>query len=64
MQQKDLFQDLGTLVSSAPPSRLADYNIDDSSIELMADKAMIYGDFGNFQKLTRADVVKIYQISL
>ena len=27
----------------------------------MADKAMIYGDFGNFQKLTRADVMKIYQ---
>lgn len=51
-------------VSIGAPSRLADYNIDDSTIELMADKAMIYGDFGNFQKLTRADVVKIYQMSL
>jgi alcohol dehydrogenase YqhD (iron-dependent ADH family) len=46
------------------PSRLANYDIDASSIELMADKAMIYGDFGNFQKLTRSDVVNIYKMSL
>ncbi|WNR44473.1 iron-containing alcohol dehydrogenase [Paenibacillus roseipurpureus] len=50
--------------SIGAPSRLADYNIDDTTIELMADKAMIYGDFGNFRKLTRADVVEIYRMSL
>jgi alcohol dehydrogenase YqhD (iron-dependent ADH family) len=51
-------------ISIGAPSWLADYDIDASSIELMADKAMIYGDFGNFQKLTRADVVNIYKMSL
>jgi alcohol dehydrogenase YqhD (iron-dependent ADH family) len=51
-------------ISIGAPSRLADYDIDASSIELMADKAMIYGDFGNFQKLTRSDVVNIYKMSL
>jgi len=50
--------------SIGAPSRLADYDIDDSTIELMADKAMIYGDFGNFKKLTREDVVQIYRMSL
>jgi alcohol dehydrogenase YqhD (iron-dependent ADH family) len=51
-------------ISIGAPSRLADYDIDASSIELMADKAMIHGDFGNFQKLTRSDVVNIYKMSL
>jgi alcohol dehydrogenase YqhD (iron-dependent ADH family) len=50
--------------SIGAPSRLANYDIDASSIELMADKAMVYGDFGNFQKLTRSDVVNIYKMSL
>ncbi|WP_145028400.1 iron-containing alcohol dehydrogenase [Paenibacillus sp. Y412MC10] len=50
--------------SIGAPARLADYDIDDSSIELMADKAMVYGDFGNFKKLTRDDVVNIYRMSL
>ncbi|SDO03147.1 Alcohol dehydrogenase YqhD, Fe-dependent ADH family [Paenibacillus sp. yr247] len=52
------------LTSIGAPSRLADYNIDDSTIELMADKAMVYGDFGNFKKLTRDDAVNIYRMSL
>ncbi|TXK83929.1 iron-containing alcohol dehydrogenase [Paenibacillus sp. N3.4] len=52
------------LTSIGAPSRLADYDIDDSTIELMADKAMIYGDFGNFKKLNREDVVNIYRMSL
>ncbi|MCY9665519.1 iron-containing alcohol dehydrogenase [Paenibacillus alginolyticus] len=52
------------LVSIGAPSRLSDYDIDDSTIELMADKAMVYGDFGNFKKLTREDVVNIYRMSL
>ncbi|UJF33468.1 iron-containing alcohol dehydrogenase [Paenibacillus hexagrammi] len=50
--------------SIGAPSRLADYDIDDSTIETMADKAMVYGDFGNFKKLTREDVVNIYRMSL
>lgn len=50
--------------SLSAPSRLADYGIDDSTIELMADKAMIYGDLGNFKKLSRSDVLHIYRMSL
>jgi alcohol dehydrogenase len=46
------------------PSRLADYDIDDSQIELMADKAMVYGEFGKFKKLNREDVLAIYRASL
>lgn len=50
--------------SIGAPSRLADYNIDDSSIDIMADKAMVYGEFGFFKKLNRDDVVQIYRMSL
>lgn len=46
------------------PNRLQDYQIDDSQIELMADKAMVYGEFGNFKKLNREDVLAIYKASL
>lgn len=50
--------------SIGAPSRLADYEIDNSKIELMADRAMARGEFGNFKKLNRQDVVSIYQASL
>jgi alcohol dehydrogenase len=50
--------------SIGAPSRLADYDIDDSKLEVMADKAMINGEFGNFTKLKKDDVLKIYQMSL
>jgi alcohol dehydrogenase YqhD (iron-dependent ADH family) len=50
--------------SIGAPSQLADYDIDASTIETMADKAMVYGEFGNFKKLDRADVVAIYKASL
>ncbi|MEH7247458.1 iron-containing alcohol dehydrogenase [Neobacillus niacini] len=50
--------------SIGAPARLADYQIDDSKIELMADKAMVYGEFGTFTKLNREDVVAIYRESL
>jgi alcohol dehydrogenase len=50
--------------SIGAPSRLADYDIDDSKLEVMADKAVINGDFGNFTKLNKEDVLKIYQMSL
>lgn len=50
--------------SIGAPSRLADYDIDDSKIELMADKAMANGEFGTFKKLNRDDVLAIYRASL
>jgi len=50
--------------SIGAPSRLADYDIDDSQIEVMADKAMVYGEFGTFTKLNREDVLAIYRASL
>jgi alcohol dehydrogenase len=50
--------------SIGAPSRLADYKIDDSQIEVMTDKAMVNGEFGNFKKLNRDDVRSIYQASL
>lgn len=37
--------------SIGAPSRLSDYDIDDSQLDLMADKAMVNGEFGNFNKL-------------
>jgi alcohol dehydrogenase YqhD (iron-dependent ADH family) len=46
------------------PSRLADYDIDDTKLELMADRAMENGEFGNFTKLNREDVLAIYRASL
>lgn len=50
--------------SVGAPSRLADYDIDDSKLELMADKAMANGAFGHFKQLNREDVVAIYRSSL
>jgi alcohol dehydrogenase len=50
--------------SIGAPARLADYEIDDSKIDLMADRAMVYGEFGNFKKLNREDVLAIYRESL
>ena len=46
------------------PSRLADYDIDDSKLEIMADKAMANGEFGHFKKLNKKDVVSILKASL
>lgn len=50
--------------SIGAPSRLADYEIDDSQLEIMADKAMVNGEFGNFAKLNKQDVLAIYRASL
>ncbi|TKC13824.1 iron-containing alcohol dehydrogenase [Robertmurraya kyonggiensis] len=50
--------------SIGAPSRLADYDIDDSQLEVMADKAMINGEFGGFKKLNHEDVLAIYRASL
>ncbi|MCJ8008969.1 iron-containing alcohol dehydrogenase [Lederbergia wuyishanensis] len=50
--------------SIGAPSRLADYDIDGSKLDVMTDKAMIYGEFGNFKKLNRDDVFAIYEAAL
>ncbi|MGO0061867.1 iron-containing alcohol dehydrogenase [Brevibacillus fluminis] len=50
--------------SIGAPSRLADYGIGEENLELMADKAMVYGPFGHFKVLNREDVLAIYRKSL
>ncbi|MNI16086.1 NADH-dependent butanol dehydrogenase A [compost metagenome] len=50
--------------SIGAPSRLSDYNIDDSHLESMADKAVRFGAFGNFAVLEKSDVLEIYRRSL
>jgi len=50
--------------SIGAPSRLADYDIDDSKLDVMADRAMANGEFGTFTKLNRDDVLSIYRASL
>ncbi|WML54589.1 iron-containing alcohol dehydrogenase [Neobacillus sp. PS3-12] len=50
--------------SIGAPSRLADYDIDDSQVEVMADKAMVNGEFGGFAKLNKEDCIAIYRASL
>lgn len=50
--------------SIGAPARLADYDIDGSKLDVMTDKAMIHGEFGNFKKLNRDDVFAIYEASL
>ncbi len=46
------------------PVTLADYAIGENEIDLMADKAMAYGEFGTFKKLNKDDVLAIYKASL
>lgn len=41
------------------PTNLADYNIDDSKIDLMVEKAMVNGTYGNFHKLNADDTKAI-----
>lgn len=50
--------------SLGAPARLADYDIDDRNLDLMADKAMANGEFGNFKKLKKEDVLAILRASL
>ena len=50
--------------SIGAPTRLADYQIDDSKMDVMTDKAMSNGEFGNFKKLNRDDVAAILRASL
>ncbi|MFC4558188.1 iron-containing alcohol dehydrogenase [Virgibacillus kekensis] len=47
------------------PSTLSDYDIDESTVEEMADKTVIARpEYGNFKKLTRQDSVEIFKASL
>ncbi|WP_242219317.1 iron-containing alcohol dehydrogenase [Bacillus cereus group sp. BfR-BA-01380] len=50
--------------SIGAPARLADYKIGEEQIDVMAEKAMAYGEFGQFKKLNKQDVVAIYRASL
>ncbi|WP_314001220.1 iron-containing alcohol dehydrogenase [uncultured Paenibacillus sp.] len=50
--------------SIGAPSRLADYGIGGDKLDVMAEKAMVYGPFGNFKKLQYDDVLAIYKQSL
>lgn len=50
--------------SIGAPSRLADYEIDDSKLDVMAEKAVRFGPFGNFATLDKQDVLEIYRKSL
>ncbi|MEK4963159.1 iron-containing alcohol dehydrogenase [Bacillus coagulans] len=46
------------------PSRLADYNIGDDKLGVVAEKALPFGPIGNFQKLGKEDVREILRMSL
>ncbi|MGA4718947.1 iron-containing alcohol dehydrogenase [Fictibacillus nanhaiensis] len=50
--------------SLGAPNALKDYDIDDSKLELIADKAMARGEFGNFKKQNKEDVLNILRMSL
>ncbi|AUD13535.1 MULTISPECIES: iron-containing alcohol dehydrogenase [unclassified Planococcus (in: firmicutes)] len=50
--------------SIGAPSSLKDYDIDDSRFSDIVDKTLVYGEFGNFNKLNGEDVEKILQASL
>ncbi len=46
------------------PSRLADYQIGDESIDRMAREAVLFGPIGHFKKLNEEDVKNILRMSL
>ncbi|QWU06904.1 iron-containing alcohol dehydrogenase [Heyndrickxia coagulans] len=46
------------------PSRLADYNIGDDKLDVLAEKALPFGPIGNFKKLGKEDVREILKMSL
>lgn len=50
--------------SLGAPTRLADYDIDNSQVDKMAGIAAKNGEFGNFKPLTKNDVVNILTASL
>lgn len=50
--------------SIGAPSRLSDYGINDSKIDLLVDRAMKNGEYGNFTRLNAEDTEAIYRASL
>jgi alcohol dehydrogenase len=50
--------------SLGAPNSLADYDIDSSKLDLIAEKAMARGEFGNFSKQNKNDVLNILKMSL
>ncbi|MBN3556578.1 iron-containing alcohol dehydrogenase [Fictibacillus nanhaiensis] len=50
--------------SLGAPNALKDYDIDDSKLDLIAEKAMARGEFGNFKKQNKEDVLNILRMSL
>jgi alcohol dehydrogenase len=50
--------------SLGAPNALKDYDIDASKLDLIADKAMARGEFGNFKKQNKEDVLNILRMSL
>ncbi len=50
--------------SIGAPNTLADYDIDDSKLDLMAEKATVNGTLGKFSNLTKDDVLSILKASL
>jgi alcohol dehydrogenase YqhD (iron-dependent ADH family) len=52
------------LNSIGAPSRLADYNITDEKLDLMAKQAVAYGPLGQYKRLNEEDVAAILRASL
>lgn len=50
--------------SLGAPSRLADYDIGDENLEIMAEKATSRGPLGGYKTLHKEDVLEIYRMSL
>ncbi|MFG6497229.1 iron-containing alcohol dehydrogenase [Fictibacillus sp. UD] len=50
--------------SLGAPNALKDYDIDDSKLDLIADKAIARGEFGNFNSQNKEDVLNILRMSL
>ncbi|MEI5907769.1 iron-containing alcohol dehydrogenase [Bacillus spongiae] len=50
--------------SLGAPTRLVEYDIDDSQLDVMAEKTVVNGDFGNFNPLNKEDVLAILRASL
>ncbi|WP_070121240.1 iron-containing alcohol dehydrogenase [Bacillus marinisedimentorum] len=50
--------------SIGAPETLADYEIGDEKLNVIAEKAMANGEFGNFKKLNKDDVMEILKSSL
>ena len=50
--------------SIGAPSRLADYNIDDSKMDILVNRAVKNGPLGNFKKLDAAEIESILRAAL